>query len=190
MGTKLPLPKKEHSSHPHFSAHVYCGQTTGWIKMPLGTEEGLGTGHIVLDWDAALPAPKQGTDTVPNFPPMSVGQTAGRIKVPLGTDVCLGPGDIVLDGGPSSTLKGTQHPTFRPMSIVAKRSPISATAELLYLRVRNMTQRRNGSDVKTQWYQQCNEYINKPSWKNALLDGRRDGDSTRSHTTRLDGPST
>jgi len=21
---------------PHFSAHVYCGQTAGWIKMPLG----------------------------------------------------------------------------------------------------------------------------------------------------------
>jgi len=23
---------------PHFSAYVYCGQTAGWIKMPLGTE--------------------------------------------------------------------------------------------------------------------------------------------------------
>ena len=29
-------------------------------------------------------------------------------------------------------LKGTQHPTFRPMSIAAKRSPISATAEHLF----------------------------------------------------------
>ena len=34
--------------------------------------------------------------------------------------------------GPSSPKKEAQHPTFRPMSIVAKRSLISATAELLW----------------------------------------------------------
>jgi len=28
---------------------VYCGQTVGWIKMPLGAKVGLGPGHIVLD---------------------------------------------------------------------------------------------------------------------------------------------
>jgi len=28
---------------------VYCGQTVGWIKMPLGAEVGLGPGDIVLD---------------------------------------------------------------------------------------------------------------------------------------------
>jgi len=27
---------------------VYCGQTVGWIRMPLGTEVGLGPGDIVL----------------------------------------------------------------------------------------------------------------------------------------------
>ena len=32
-----------------FLAHVYCGQTTGWMKTPLGTEVDLGPGHIVLD---------------------------------------------------------------------------------------------------------------------------------------------
>jgi len=42
---------------PHFSAHVYCGQTAGWIKMALGTEVGLGPGHIVLDGDPATPLP-------------------------------------------------------------------------------------------------------------------------------------
>ena len=26
---------------------VFCGQTVGWIKMKLGTEVGLGPGHIV-----------------------------------------------------------------------------------------------------------------------------------------------
>ena len=38
-----------------FLAHVYCGQTAGWIKMPLGTEVGLSLGYIVLDMDAAPP---------------------------------------------------------------------------------------------------------------------------------------
>jgi len=33
---------------------VYCGQTVGWIKMPLGTEVGLGPGDTVLDGDLAL----------------------------------------------------------------------------------------------------------------------------------------
>ena len=47
---------------------VYCGQTAGWIKMKLGTEVGVGPGHIVSDGD---PAPaKRGT--APNFRPMSV----------------------------------------------------------------------------------------------------------------------
>jgi len=32
----------------------------GWIKMPLGTEVGLGLGDFVLDgeWDPAAPSPK------------------------------------------------------------------------------------------------------------------------------------
>jgi len=34
-------------------AHVYCGQTAGWMKTPLGTEVDLGTGHNVLDGDPA-----------------------------------------------------------------------------------------------------------------------------------------
>jgi len=57
--------------------------------------------------------------------------------MPVGTEVGLGPGDIVLDGVAAppkrgtAPPKGTQPPNFRPMSIVAKRSPISATAELL-----------------------------------------------------------
>jgi len=35
-------------------AHVYCGQTAGWMKTPLGTEVDLGPGHIVLDGVPAL----------------------------------------------------------------------------------------------------------------------------------------
>jgi len=40
---------------PHFSAHIYCGQTAGWIKMPLGTEVDLGPGHTVLDGASSSP---------------------------------------------------------------------------------------------------------------------------------------
>ena len=36
---------------------VYCGQTAGWIKMPLGTEVGIGQSHILLDGDSVLPVP-------------------------------------------------------------------------------------------------------------------------------------
>jgi len=61
-------------------------------------------------------------------------KTVGRIKMPLGKEVGFGPGHIVLNSDPVGTqLPPPQQPlpTFRPMSIVAKRSPISATAELL-----------------------------------------------------------
>ena len=60
------------------------------------------------------------------------GQTVGWSKMSLGTEVGLGPGNIVLDGDPTSPRKWAHQPlAFRPMSIVAKRSPISTTAELL-----------------------------------------------------------
>jgi len=48
-----PAPQKRGTAYPYFSAHGYCGQTTGWIKMPFGMEVGLGPGHIVLDGDQA-----------------------------------------------------------------------------------------------------------------------------------------
>jgi len=50
----------------------------------------------------------------------------------MGTKVGFGPGDLVLDGDPALPERDTAVPTFRPMSIVAKRSPISATAELVF----------------------------------------------------------
>jgi len=45
-------PKRGHNS-PTFRP-MHCGQTAGWIMMPLGTEVGLGSGHTVLDGDPAL----------------------------------------------------------------------------------------------------------------------------------------
>jgi len=55
IGTQLPSSKG--AQPPQISAHVYCDQTAGWIKMPLGVEIGIGPGHIVLAGDPA-PAKK------------------------------------------------------------------------------------------------------------------------------------
>jgi len=54
-GNSAPLPLKGAQQTIHFFAHVYCGQTAGWIKMPFGRELGLGPCHIVLDGDPAPP---------------------------------------------------------------------------------------------------------------------------------------
>ena len=48
-----PAPPQKGGGAPQFSAHVYCGQMAGCIKMPLGMEGGLGPGHIVLYGDSA-----------------------------------------------------------------------------------------------------------------------------------------
>jgi len=65
-----PLPQKGRSP-TQFSAHVYYGQTAAWIKMPLGTEVGLGLRDIVFDVDPATPR-KKGTPTPIQFWPMSI----------------------------------------------------------------------------------------------------------------------
>ena len=91
---------------PQFSAHVYCGQTAGWMKLVLGVEVRLSPGHFVLDGDPA-PSSKRGRRPPPQFSAhFYCGQTAGCIKMPLGTDVGLGPGDFELDGDPVPLPKG------------------------------------------------------------------------------------
>jgi len=81
--------------------------------MPLGTEVGIGPGHIVLDGDPASPF----------FCPWLLWpKTAGWIKMALGTEICLGPGHIVLDGDPAPLPpKGGRAPNFQSIFIVAKR---------------------------------------------------------------------
>jgi len=54
---------------PQFSAHLYCGQTAGCIKMPLGMKVGLRPGDFVLD--GTQPPPQKGAEH-PNFRPMSI----------------------------------------------------------------------------------------------------------------------
>ena len=48
--------KKGHSPPTQFLANIYCGQTAGWIKMPLDTEVNLGPADVVLGGVAAPPS--------------------------------------------------------------------------------------------------------------------------------------
>jgi len=119
MGTQSPLPKKgaeKGGRSPQFSAHVYCGQTAAWIKMPLGMEIGLSPGDFVLGGGPSPPNPhltKKGRS--PQFSAhVYCRQTAEWIKMPLGTDVDLAPGDFVFDGDAATRRKRAHppHPIF------------------------------------------------------------------------------
>jgi len=124
---------------------VYCGQTVGWTKMPLGTDLGLGPGHIVLDGNPAPPPTEKVTAALLNFCRLRTQASLRSYKPrPMSIvakwldesgwtmEVGFGPGDIVLDGDPAPPLKGAQQlRTSRPMSIASKRSFITATAKLL-----------------------------------------------------------
>jgi len=133
-GDPAPFPKR---SGAPFSAHVYCGQTAAWIKMPLGTEVGLGlrdTRHCVR-WGPSSPPLKGhslqvstniccGQTQLPShrgaYPQFSAnvrcGETTGWTKMPLGMEVVLGPGDFVFDGDPAVLRKKAHplHPIFGP----------------------------------------------------------------------------
>ena len=49
-----PRSPPQKGADPQFLDHVYCGQTPGWIKTPLGTEVDLDPGHFVLDGFPAI----------------------------------------------------------------------------------------------------------------------------------------
>ena len=70
-GDPSPPPQKGGGAPPQFSAHFYCGQTAGWIKMELGMEVCLGPVHIVLDGDTA-PLPKKGAESPLNLRPIFI----------------------------------------------------------------------------------------------------------------------
>ena len=100
---------------PSFLAHVYCGQTVGWMKLVLGMKVGLSPGIFVLDGEP-VPPPRQGGGAPKFSAHVYCGQMAGWIKMPLGMEVGLGLRDIVFDGDPANPRKGHthSHPIFGP----------------------------------------------------------------------------
>jgi len=123
-GHIVPSSPPQKGAEPQFSAHFYCGQTVGCIKISLGTEVGLTLGDIVLDGDPA-PLPLKGQSSPQFSANVRCSQTAGWTKMPLGMDVGLDSGDFVFGGDPAPPPRKAQPlPNFWPlcpMSIVAKR---------------------------------------------------------------------
>jgi len=92
-------------------------------------------------WGPRSPSKKRGAE--PRFSAhVGCGQRAEWIKMPLGTKVGRGPGHIVLHGNPAPLQKRGTAPSFRPMSIVAKLSPVSSTAGRLLRYVSVQTDRQ------------------------------------------------
>ena len=89
---------------------VYCGQMVGWIKMKLGTQVGLRSGHIVSDGDPPHPPPRRHSPQFPDH--ICCGQMAEWIKMPLGMQAGLDPSDSVRWGPSSPVPKRGQSPQF------------------------------------------------------------------------------
>jgi len=68
-GPRSPLHKG--GRPPKVSAHVYCGETAGWIKIVLGTDVDLSPGDFLLVGNPA-PSSKRGQSRLPNFWRISV----------------------------------------------------------------------------------------------------------------------
>jgi len=129
-GDPASPPLKRHS--PQFSSNVRCGQTTGWTKKALDMEVGLGPGDFVYERGLSYRQNRGHAHHQPVFGHVNCGQTAGWMKTPLGTEVDLGAGHIVLDGVPALRERGTAAPHLFGPCLLWQRSPISATAELLF----------------------------------------------------------
>jgi len=119
MRIQLPSPKRS-TGAPQFSVHVCCGQTAGWIKMPLGREVELCRGHILLDGDPAPPTEAQ----PPHFSAhVYCGQTAGWIKMPLGTKIGSAQATLCYMVTQLPLSKKGHTSNFRPTPIVVNGRP-------------------------------------------------------------------
>jgi len=86
---------------PPISAYVHGGQTAGCIKLALGMEVGLGTGHIVLDGDPA-PLPKRKRSPCPIFGPFLLWANGWMHQdATWYGGIGLVPGYFVFDGDPA-----------------------------------------------------------------------------------------
>jgi len=73
-------PRKKGTPTPtQFLAHVYCGQTAGWMKTPLGTEADLGPGHNVV-LDGVPSAIREWGTAAPFFRPISIVATVAHLS--------------------------------------------------------------------------------------------------------------
>ena len=76
-GDAATLSKKGTPTLTQSLAFVYCGQTAGWMKRPLGTEVDLGPGHVAPD---GVPSPAQGAQQPLYFRPMCIVSTVAHLS--------------------------------------------------------------------------------------------------------------
>jgi len=114
-------------------AHICCGQMAGWINMPLGTQVGLDLSNIVLDGDPAASFNKKG-QSVPVFGPCLLRPNGWMEKDATWYGSRPRPRPHCVRLEPATPRKGhnSPPPLFDPC-LLWPRSPISATAELLYV---------------------------------------------------------
>ena len=93
-----------------FLAHVYCGQTAGWMKTPLDTEVDIGPGHIVLDGVPALR--ESGTAAPRSFRPMSIVATVAQPQLLLSCCILL----LAVTGGDGGELTNKGESNLCAMS--------------------------------------------------------------------------
>jgi len=124
------LPKRGAEPPPQFLAHFYCGQTAGCIKMQLGTEVGLSPGDFVSDGDPA-PLPKKRAEP-PIFGPRLLWPNGWMDENTTLYGSRRRPRPHCVRRGPSSPAKGHCSPPLFGLCLLWPRSPISATAELVF----------------------------------------------------------
>jgi len=94
-------------------ALMYCGQTVGWIKIPLGREVGLSPCHIVLDGDPA--PPQKGHSSPPFFGPCLLWPHSWMDEDTTWYGGRPRPRQYCVKWGPSSpTERDTAAANFRP----------------------------------------------------------------------------
>jgi len=141
-GPSFPSPKGAQS--PQFSANVRCGQTTGWSKMALGMEVGLGPGDFVFGGDPATPRNREHTHHHPVFGPCLLWPNGWMDEDATwyGSRPRLRP--YCIRRSPSFGAKRhSSPPSFRPMSIVATVAHLSycwalVKNELMHLSLINL----------------------------------------------------
>jgi len=85
---------------PHFSAHIYCGQTVGWIKVSLGKllrKQTLSQATL-LDGDETPPKEAQ----PPNFSAHCSGTVGGRLSQQLLSSCIIW--ELLYPSSPNFTL--------------------------------------------------------------------------------------
>ena len=102
-----PSPQRGVEPPAQFSAHFYCGQTAGCIKMPLDMEVGLSTGDYGLDGDPLPKARRRLGQRCPNFCPWIFTWHGGR---PLSSPHCA----RWRHSSPHQN-RGQSPPNFRPI---------------------------------------------------------------------------